>query len=150
MSEVPGTVYTFYSYKGGVGRSMALVNIGVLLALDGKRVLLIDWDLEAPGLEVYFLKGARLGGDPASVPGIVDLLEAHSLGRELPWKSCLLKAEVLGKLLDLISAGSRTPDYRKRVQQLDWDTLYKEHKIGNFINELRREWRQEYDFVLVD
>ena len=29
---LPGSVYTFYLYKGGVGRSMALVNVGVLLA----------------------------------------------------------------------------------------------------------------------
>ena len=129
---------------------MALVNIGVLLALTGKRVLLIDWDLEAPGLEVYFRRAAKLVGDPASIPGIVDLLEAHAAERDLDWRSCLLRAEFLTKSLDLISAGSRTPDYRKRVQQLDWDTLYKEHKIGNFINELRKEWRREYDFVLVD
>jgi MinD-like ATPase involved in chromosome partitioning or flagellar assembly len=48
-------VVTFYSWKGGVGRSFALANVGVQLALSGMRVLLIDWDLEAPGLERYFL-----------------------------------------------------------------------------------------------
>ena len=47
-------VVTFYSYKGGVGRTLALANIGVLLAKRGKRVLLMDWDLEAPGLEDTF------------------------------------------------------------------------------------------------
>jgi hypothetical protein len=35
-------VYTFYSYKGGVGRSMALVNVGVLLALAGTRYRIED------------------------------------------------------------------------------------------------------------
>src|SRR4051794_13247188 len=44
-----GLVYTFYSYKGGVGRSMALANVAVLLARSGKKVLVVDWDLEAPG-----------------------------------------------------------------------------------------------------
>src|SRR5215475_15535291 len=48
------SVVTFYSYKGGVGRSMALANIAVLLARVGKRVLIVDWDLEAPGLDRYF------------------------------------------------------------------------------------------------
>src|SRR5215470_3632439 len=62
-NSMPGRIYTFYSYKGGVGRSMALANIGVLLALAGKRVLLVDWDLEAPGLELYFSSGGRLVGD---------------------------------------------------------------------------------------
>ncbi len=48
------SIVTFYSYKGGVGRSMALANTAVLLARQGKRVLVVDWDLEAPGLERYF------------------------------------------------------------------------------------------------
>src|SRR4051812_6902216 len=47
-------IVTFYSYKGGVGRTFALANIAVLLARRGKRVLIMDWDLEAPGLHRYF------------------------------------------------------------------------------------------------
>ena len=53
-------IITFYSYKGGVGRSMALANVATLLSKWGKKVLMIDWDLEAPGLENFFkeyLKG---------------------------------------------------------------------------------------------
>ena len=45
-----GQVITFYSYKGGTGRSMALANIACLLARQsgqGRGVLVIDWDLEA-------------------------------------------------------------------------------------------------------
>ena len=44
------TIATFYSYKGGVGRTMAMANVAVLLAQRGLRVLAVDWDLEAPGL----------------------------------------------------------------------------------------------------
>lgn len=87
----PGTVITFYSYKGGVGRSMALANVAALLARDGKRVLVVDWDLEAPGIEKYFRDsdrsppkgsstadpGGGLGPDArASRPGMVDLIVA--------------------------------------------------------------------------
>ena len=43
-------VVTFYSYKGGVGRTNALANVGYKLALEGQRVLLVDFDLEAPSL----------------------------------------------------------------------------------------------------
>src|SRR5437870_4968451 len=50
----PGQVITFYSYKGGTGRSMSLANVAWILASSGKRVLVIDWDLEAPGLHRYF------------------------------------------------------------------------------------------------
>ena len=45
-----GRIVTFYSYKGGTGRSMALANVAWILASNGTRVLTIDWDLEAPGL----------------------------------------------------------------------------------------------------
>ena len=47
-------IVTFYSYKSGVGRTMALANIAVLLVKKGLRVLAVDWDLEAPGLDRYF------------------------------------------------------------------------------------------------
>ena len=47
-------IYTFYSYKGGVGRSMALANVAEWLYQRGLRVIMIDWDLEAPGLENFF------------------------------------------------------------------------------------------------
>jgi len=46
-------IVTFYSFKGGVGRSMALINVAELLADRGYRVTICDWDLEAPGLERY-------------------------------------------------------------------------------------------------
>jgi len=64
-------VVTFYSYKGGVGRSMALVNIGEYLARQGIRVIMIDWDLEAPGLERYFPVGRE---EVEARPGVIDLL----------------------------------------------------------------------------
>ena len=44
-SKAPGRVITFYSYKGGTGRSMALANVAWVLASSGRRVLVIDWDL---------------------------------------------------------------------------------------------------------
>lgn len=47
-------VVTFYSYKGGVGRTMALVNTAFVLAKKGWRVLMADFDLEAPGMTHFF------------------------------------------------------------------------------------------------
>jgi len=48
-SSRDGTIVTFYSYKGGTGRTMALANTAWILAAAGNRVLTVDWDLEAPG-----------------------------------------------------------------------------------------------------
>ncbi len=45
-------ITTFYSFKGGVGRTLLLVNVGVVLALKGRRVLLWDLDVEAPGMHL--------------------------------------------------------------------------------------------------
>ena len=49
-----GTVVTFYSYKGGTGRTMSLANVAWILAANGKRVLAVDWDLDSPGLHRFF------------------------------------------------------------------------------------------------
>jgi MinD-like ATPase involved in chromosome partitioning or flagellar assembly len=47
----PAWVLTFYSYKGGVGRTLALSNIARYLSEElGYRVGLIDLDTESPGL----------------------------------------------------------------------------------------------------
>ncbi len=47
-------VVTFYSFKGGVGRSTALANVAYLLATTGLRVVCTDFDIEAPGLHFVF------------------------------------------------------------------------------------------------
>lgn len=60
---------TFYSFKGGVGRSMAMMNTAFALIEEGKKVLVVDFDLEAPGLDTFNL--------PESVKrerGIVDFV----------------------------------------------------------------------------
>lgn len=145
-----GFVYTFYSFKGGVGRSMALANVGVTLAMEGKKVLLVDWDLEAPGLEAYFANPMRIVKGGSHTPGVIDLLESHADGQPLDWRECCQRATFLESSLDIISAGRRTEDYLKRVQHLNWETLYSEHDIGNYIDSLRSEWRETYDFILVD
>ena len=49
-----GKIITFYSFKGGTGRSMALANVAWILASQGKRVLAVDWDLDSPGLGRFY------------------------------------------------------------------------------------------------
>ena len=149
-THVPGFVYTFYSFKGGVGRSMAVANVGVALALEGKKVLLVDWDLEAPGLETYFSDPMRIVRGGSRTPGVIDLLESHAAGEPLDWRKCCQRATFLESSLDIISAGRRGADYLKRVQHLNWETLYSDHDVGHYIDALRGEWRETYDFILID
>ena len=88
--QTAGRIITFYSYKGGTGRSMALANIAYLLAHGSigdnastigpnRGVLAIDWDLEAPGLHRYFRPFLPGGQDNSyeiydrTQPGLIDL-----------------------------------------------------------------------------
>lgn len=72
MTFLPA-ICTFYSFKGGVGRSMAALNVAYALVARGHRVLLVDFDLEAPGLS-YFLQRQGEIGDRTSYRDAVDLL----------------------------------------------------------------------------
>jgi MinD-like ATPase involved in chromosome partitioning or flagellar assembly/tetratricopeptide (TPR) repeat protein len=73
-----GQIVTFYSFKGGTGRTMALANVAWILAANGMRVLIADWDLESPGLHRFFQPFM----EPAvsGQPGIVDFI------RKYEWK----------------------------------------------------------------
>jgi cytochrome c-type biogenesis protein CcmH/NrfG/MinD-like ATPase involved in chromosome partitioning or flagellar assembly len=69
-------IFTFYSFKGGVGRSMALLNIAHLLAERGRHVLILDLDLEAPGVSHFLAAREELDDAPADALDIIDLLLA--------------------------------------------------------------------------
>lgn len=47
--------FAFYSIKGGVGRSTAMAAVAFLLAQSGKKVMVLDFDLESPGLASILL-----------------------------------------------------------------------------------------------
>ena len=71
MSGFP-YIFGFYSFKGGVGRSMALLNVAYALAGRGRHVLMLDLDLEAPGLSGFLDRAKEL--EPLAKHDIVDLL----------------------------------------------------------------------------
>ena len=139
-----GTVVTFYSYKGGVGRSSTLANVAVLLARWGYRVLAIDWDLEAPGLHHYFKD--VMSEQPAG--GVIDL--AHDfLADKSTLRAYEVTIDVEGGVLALLAAGKNDRDYAERVQAIDWAALY-DQGFAPFLEERREEWTANYDFVLID
>ncbi|MGP9846315.1 KGGVGR-motif variant AAA ATPase [Brachybacterium sp. 107] len=59
----------FFSVKGGVGRSTALSALAWDLSAGGKRVMVVDLDLESPGISTYLLPQEN---QPSA--GIVDWL----------------------------------------------------------------------------
>ncbi len=62
-------IVTFYSFKGGVGRTTALVATALQAAKHGKKVVVLDLDLEAPGL------GSLLSVNPQD--GALDAIVQH-------------------------------------------------------------------------
>jgi cellulose biosynthesis protein BcsQ len=146
-----GQIISFYSFKGGVGRSMALANVAALLCRSGKNVLVVDWDLEAPGLHKFFEQSSPgLKEQVGAKLGILDMISGLAKGSQFDWRECLIEVSLGEQRLHLISAGRRDPLYSTRLQSLQWDRLYEEHDIGQVFENVREEWKQSYDFVLLD
>jgi tetratricopeptide (TPR) repeat protein len=169
-----GRVFTFYSWKGGVGRTMALANVGVQLARRGKRVLLVDWDLEAPGLDRYFQPSDRATAsqlsvrEPADRTGLLGLLsdaiaEKSHLHPEAWLRRCShvelpplsrplwpASATSLAEPLHVLGSGLASTAYATQLQDFSWRAFFAESAGGPWLEELRAQWREAYDVVLID
>jgi len=66
-------IVAFYSYKGGVGRSMAALNMAYALAERQHHVLILDMDLEAPGLSGFLERNKAISG--CNNRDIIDLID---------------------------------------------------------------------------
>jgi AAA domain len=174
-----GRIVSFYSFKGGVGRTMALANVAFLAALNGMRVLVMDWDLEAPGLHHYFrgLLEPDEMADLRSAPGILDLAWAWRTGIDRATDPAeidrqferfrngepfvLVRRSVWNDefeegCLDIIPAGGdmiETPDlveYERALAAMSWNELLDRYAGGGLIEALRQWAAQNYDLILVD
>lgn len=74
----------FYSYKGGVGRSLLLANAARYLASLGKGVVALDLDFEAPGLHYKLGRVAGHSGGQERMGGAVPYLLATAQGSTSP------------------------------------------------------------------
>lgn len=165
-----GRIITFYSYKGGTGRTMALANTAWILAANGKRVLAVDWDLEAPGLHRFFHPFL----DPnalAATTGVINLIHDYAWAattgpqRSGAWHldyahveqhAISLTPERLGLRfadggsLDFLSAGRQDRSYSATVSSFEWDNFYERLGGGLFLDALRDDMKASYDYVLID
>jgi hypothetical protein len=135
-----GEVTTFYSYDSAPVRSLALAHAAWLLAGRAHAktpVLMIDWDLEAPGLHHYF--SCAEGNHRAS--GLLELFEtcreqlngstssddaeavAARVLDTLDWDDYIVRVDDTRPLY-LMRAGRFDDSYGERVDRLDWDALF--------------------------
>ncbi len=163
-----GEIITFYSFKGGTGRSMALANTAVLLSRKTEgRVLMMDWDMEAPGLEDYFRP--HLLEDINNQSGILEWVESankklpkipYKQGNESTTAKLIKYFEKINDLiipvklhdnstnLFLLRSGNRENEYARRVTGFDWAKFYQ--KIPEFFPEFSRWLSVHFDYVLID
>jgi len=171
-----GQIVTFYSYKGGTGRSMALANVAWALASNRQRVLVIDWDLEAPGLHRYFR--AFLSDKELTEPeskGLIEFVRNYAMLASTPpadgeraskwyephaqiWKWATPLRWPRGPILNFanrgeiqfVPAGRQGPDYAERINTFDWYSLYQAHGGDRFFQSVREQAKREFDYVLID
>lgn len=146
---------TFYSYKGGVGRTLALSNIATRLSELGKKVCLLDFDLEAPGLPFKFRNNKK-----EIKSGIVDYIYKFSCNGIIPdnIKDYSISLDALNsnfRPIDLIPAGNIEDNgYWKKLSMINWSEMfYSENGQGvKFILDLKAKIEKELapDILLVD
>ena len=97
---------------------MALANVAALLSKWGQKVLVVDWDLEAPGIEKYFESVSQeLTKIRKRKKSLIDIIEGHGSWKTFVWKNCLIEIELFGKgnPIYLISVGKLNDYYSFRV-----------------------------------
>ncbi|SEP42794.1 Cellulose biosynthesis protein BcsQ [Rhodospirillales bacterium URHD0017] len=144
-------VVTFYSFKGGVGRTMALVNVAALLAKRGRRVLVVDFDLEAPGLPSY-----ELFCRPTMGLGVVDYVTSYRASGVAPnVNDYIFECGSNGHKIWIMPAGRYTEaGYTDQLNSIDWQELYEEQSGYLMFEDLKQQWAaydgHGFDYVLVD
>lgn len=153
-------VTTFYSYKGGVGRTLALVNVAYELAASGQKVLVVDFDLEAPAIHSGTWRGSgqvplhEEGQARSTHPGIVEYVGRFiNTMRAQRAEDHIVDAtptDCAGRIA-LMPSGALNDDYGRRLSAIDWNELYLKYDGYVMFEDLREQWRMlGYDYVLLD
>jgi tetratricopeptide (TPR) repeat protein len=176
-AQQPGEVVTFYSYKGGTGRSMALANCVGLMAAHwpstAKPMLLIDFDLEAPGLHQYLREHLTAPSELNDRPGTLELFESlhaevkarltparteslhppclddtacHKLVQQFDFAPYLVTT-TLGAV-QLIKAGRFDASYAQRMADMNWQQLFAQ--APGIFRALAARWSHDFACTLID
>jgi MinD-like ATPase involved in chromosome partitioning or flagellar assembly len=143
-------VVTFYSFKGGVGRTLTLVNVAFALAARGKNVILMDFDLEAPGLDAFPLLRPTV-----PISGFLEYVEEYVLTGLQPDPTRYLakvhESPGEGRIWAMY-AGRFDDTYPERLGRIDWTDFYVKLNGYQFFERLKDDLREKYspDYVLID
>lgn len=144
-------IVSFFSFKGGVGRTTTIAATALTLARNGHRVAIVDLDLEAPGLATIFSE------DFADNSGVMDYLLEKKVQKD-KWKLSLKDINDTnllgdkGEILKLLPAGNVDQDYLEKLARLDFQNLVNGQLQGilkQMLEEIAR-LNGPLDFILMD
>lgn len=143
----------FFSIKGGVGRSTALAAVAWWLAQAGKRVLVLDMDLESPGLST-----ALLPDDRRPAYGIIDWLVEDLLDNgESVFDAMYAKSDLSheGEIYIVPAHGADVGEYIAKLGRVWMPKISEDGARENWQNRLQRlidkfETKIQPDVILID
>ena len=148
-------IVSFYSFKGGVGRSTALAATALHLAAAGERVAVVDFDLDAPGV------GFLLAGhdDAAAQWGVADYLLERPIVAEDGAGSGLDLADYFHRCptslfagtgeIAVFPAGSADRRYVGKLARLDYGVPFDQtHPFVQLLQEIRQHLHPHW--ILID
>lgn len=151
-------IVTFYSFKGGMGRTTALAAAMLQLAKCGKNVLAVDTDIEAPGLASLFFPESQIQ------KGTIDYLLESAIDERpdmsdyiRPITDVTLINDFPGQIF-VIAAGKQDQDshYLEKLSRIDCQETNSgslragiEHLLNDAVNELARS-SINIDYILLD
>lgn len=145
-------VISFYSFKGGSGRTTTLASTAINLSRMGKKVVIVDFDLEAPGAGSIFFPSETIAY------GTIDyLLEKPIQKDKWPLRmhiQVVTDQSILGdegKPISVVPAGRVDKSYLEKLARLDFQGIT-ENGMEDTIKELLIELNaiDRPDFILVD
>lgn len=151
-----GKLVSFYSFKGGVGRTTTMMMAAIGVARRGKKVVMLDFDLEAPGISSFFPEEAL------SRYGILDFfLESNIYPEEINIDEYLYPVSEYchvnqfgGEIYILPAVGMAAQDdveaYRKNLMRFDMDVpAYEEEKtpVDVLLSKIDSFLKPDYIFI---
>ncbi|HEY8207834.1 MAG TPA: pentapeptide repeat-containing protein [Myxococcaceae bacterium] len=149
-------VSTFYSFKGGVGRTLLMANVGRALADQGAKVLLWDLDVEAPGLHHVVPLGPEQPRAQGFFEWILELQDAGfqplSSERLDEFRALAYPVRSGGKLFVLPAYGGEA-NFARLYGEIRWGYFIEEDPVVGltmFRQMLAALSADGYDHVLID
>ncbi len=148
-------IISFYSYKGGVGRTLALANVANYLLKMNLRVCVLDFDLEAPGLHYKLSENTKIEITNGGIVDIVHNFYKHDNDDiDIKQYAIPIAQKNAGELLFIPAGNTDSPDYWNKLSKINWtDLLYSEERYGMFFFLHLRELIQTQlapDYLLID